>query len=828
VAHVDVDGSRLAVVGTTAEPLEQLPTREHDARARGEDNEHLELDEGQLHHLAPDGHRAPGQVDSQLAPLENLFALTGEVRRRRATQQRADTAPELADREGLGDVVVGAELEPEDLVELLAASSEHDDRDVALRAYALADLEAVESREHDVEHDEVERVPAELPKRFLAVTRLNDAVPVALEGVREQRLNRLLVVDEENCGRRRHRAVTPASGFRRAYYSPAMEAPRPRRRRRRLGRSGTATTMDGRLVRVGLVVLAPALVALLFAVSTPGTLPRSPLQPLFDGKAAQALADTLSLEFPSRVPGSLGAEGAARWYSETMSGLGISAREDRWEADLAGLGSVTLENVVSEIPGRSDHAIIVVAHRDNAGSVRPGVDNATGTAALLELARSFAPVGGQSPRLQHTLVLVSTDGGAYGGAGAARFVETSPFAKDALAAVVLDDLAGQGATRIAIASDASDSPPQTLVRTAIARVAEETRLAPRLPSVTTQLLDLGMPFADDEQGRLLGGGIAALTLTTSGHPELRPHPAEPTPAGAVKLDRLGKATEALVDSLDASARPAFRTPDSLYFGDRALSGWAFRLTLVVLVVPITLGTVDLVARSRRRGLTYRPALRALRTRLFVWLGGVALLALGAVGGVFPTGENLPLPTFVELVTNPPVGAISALAAVFAIAWVVARRRLVPRRDITQDERLAGMVVALVALCGVAIALAVAKPYALVFVLPSLYAWPWIPLGRISWRGPALFLVGLAGPLLGLLLLANQVGIGVARAALYVSGLATVGYVSLGSVLAAVAWAAVAAQFAAVAFGRYAPYADGAEPPPPGLVRSSIRHFVRRR
>ena len=65
--------------------------------------------------------------------------------------------------------------------------------------------------------------------------------------------------------------------------------------------------------------------------------------------------------------------------------------------------------------------------------------------------------------------------------------------------------------------------------------------------------------------------------------------------------------------------------------------------------------------------------------------------------------------------------------------------------------------------------------------------------------------------------------------LYVLGLATVGYISLGSVLLALAWAAAAGQLGALAFGRYAPYAGGAEPPPAGLVRTAIGSlFVRSR
>jgi hypothetical protein len=123
---------------------------------------------------------------------------------------------------------------------------------------------------------------------------------------------------------------------------------------------------------------------------------------------------------------------------------------------------------------------------------------------------------------------------------------------------------------------------------------------------------------------------------------------------------------------------------------------------------------------------------------------------------------------------------------------------------------------------VAVVLALAKPYALVFVLPSLYAWLWLPLEGRTWQRAAAFAVGLAGPLAGVLLLARELGTSPFEATRYVIGLATVGYVPVASVVAALVWLAVAAQVGALAFGRYAPYAGGAEPPPPGVLRRALR------
>lgn len=607
-----------------------------------------------------------------------------------------------------------------------------------------------------------------------------------------------------------------------------MEAARPRSRRRRPRRGTVERPLNTRLVRVASIVVAPALLALLFSVSTPGTLPRLALEPLFDGSSAAELAARLSTEYPARVPGTPEAERAALWYQETISALGLATENEVWSEELAGLGDVELRNVVTVVPGRSEEAIVLVAHRDNAGTDQPLGDNASGTAALIELARGFAPQeAAPDPRPQRTLVLVSTDAGAYGGAGAAHFAAGSPYAEDAFAAIVLDVLGGPGAPRLTFAGARPKSPARTFVTTAAARVEEQVGIAPELPSALTQLVDLGIPFAVGEQGPFLARGVAALTLTTAA-------PGDPGPSGdldaslaVTRLGQLGRATEALVGSIDASVG-AFRTPDSLFLDDRVASGWTVRLTLVAAVAPFALGVLDLLVRIRRRRLPLIPAIRGMRARLIFWLYGGVLVGIGALTGLFPTGTSLPLPPYSPFIVDWPIAGLAVLGIAFALGWLASRRRLLPIAAPKPEERLAGYAVALAWLGLVAVVIAVAKPYALVFVLPSLYAWLWLPLRTRFWERGAIYVLGLLGPVVGLLVLANELGLDLVDAPLYAVGLATVGYVSLGSVLLALAWAAAAAQLAALAFGRYAPYAGGVEPPPPGVIRSSIAWLTRAR
>ena len=115
-----------------------------------------------------------------------------------AAEDRLHAGDELARRERLRDVVVGADLEPGDTVGLLVARREHENRHRGLRADAAADLEAVDAGQADVEHDEADRVPRELRERLLAGAHPDHAIAVTAEVRPHDRADRLLVLDEEH------------------------------------------------------------------------------------------------------------------------------------------------------------------------------------------------------------------------------------------------------------------------------------------------------------------------------------------------------------------------------------------------------------------------------------------------------------------------------------------------------------------------------------------------------------------------------------------------------------------------------------------------------
>ncbi len=75
----------------------------------------------------------------EIAVVEHL--LLGSLEGRDTPEVRVDAREQLAHRERLGDVVVRADLEAEELVPLLDAGRQHDDRD-APRLVHAAELSA--------------------------------------------------------------------------------------------------------------------------------------------------------------------------------------------------------------------------------------------------------------------------------------------------------------------------------------------------------------------------------------------------------------------------------------------------------------------------------------------------------------------------------------------------------------------------------------------------------------------------------------------------------------------------------------------------------------
>jgi hypothetical protein len=603
---------------------------------------------------------------------------------------------------------------------------------------------------------------------------------------------------------------------------------RPSRRRPRRG--SLERPVDGRLYRSAFLVISLPLLILAFSSTRPTTLPAPVLPPSFDGPSTRASAIEFSQTFPARAPGSADGLAAADWVRERLAQYGLQTDRDVWLQDVPDLGTVRLQNVWAVAPGQSSDAIVVMAHRDNTGAGPGANDNATGTAALIELARSYAQTtpggsqGGARVRPAHTIVFLSTDGDAFGNIGARRFAARAPL--HVVATVNLEAIGGHGLPRLLINADTPRSPAAALVQTTAQRIVEQAGAAPQHAGLPDQLLDLAFPLAFYSQGPVVAHGIPAVTMTTAGERPPAPFSDRPATISGTRLAAMGRAAQQLLGSLDQGVELAQGTTTYLWGGGRIVRGWAIELLLASLLIPFAVATVDLFAHCRRRRIALAPALRALRSRLFFWAYLGAVFYGLAFVGAFPTTDGIAPEPGSQIAGDWPVLALFLFAALGLVGWIVGRQRLVPRRGATSEEVLAGETAALLGLSVASLLVLATNPFALIFVLPALHAWLWLPTLRrgASATRAAVFLVGFVGPAALVLELARRYGLGF-DAPWYLLQLVASGVVGFPLVAATLATGACAAQLAVSASGRYAPYPKRGERPARGPIRGAVRAVV---
>jgi hypothetical protein len=139
-----------------------------------------------------------GQVELHDAALDagRLCARVGGVG---VAQRDTHAGQQLAHRERLGDVVVGAEVERLDLDGVLALRREHDDRQRGVeRAHAPDDLEAVDSGQSEVEQHEIEGAVRNALQCVLAGEHRGDGIVLSFQRDAQGAQHDRLVVDEQD------------------------------------------------------------------------------------------------------------------------------------------------------------------------------------------------------------------------------------------------------------------------------------------------------------------------------------------------------------------------------------------------------------------------------------------------------------------------------------------------------------------------------------------------------------------------------------------------------------------------------------------------------
>ena len=593
-----------------------------------------------------------------------------------------------------------------------------------------------------------------------------------------------------------------------------MTAASPASERRRPRPGSLERPVNGRLYRATWAFVTVPLLLLAVTVAQPAALHTPTTVAGFDAASSAVTAEDLATRFPDRFPGTPGAAGAESWFTHELATSGFDVQRDAFTATIDGR-TTKLVNLIAVKAGRSPQEIVVMAHRDDNGTGSGLDDNASGTGALIALARSWAPnVQLRAP--SYSIAFVSTDGAEQGALGAAHFAAEAIRRRNVVAVINLDSIGGKGSPRLEFGGDTTRSPAPGLLETLQSTLGTVTR-----PGALDQLISLAFPFNAYEQAPFVSAGIPAVTLTTA---RARPAPVSKTKRlHLVPLGQIGNATLDAINALEQGVTVEQGPSSYLYLGRRLLRGWLIELVLVAMLLPFMAAAVDLFARCRRRRIPISPAFRSYRSRLAVWAWiGLLFLLFAALGFLGSTGGR-PMPLND---VRWPVGALLVLVLLGIAGWLVPRDRLRPHRPVDSEAELAGQTAALLVLSVVGLLLAATNPYALVFLLPCVHFWLWLP--QVQTRPRAVralvLLAGLSGPTYLVWTFATHYGLGW-DAPWYIAQLFAVGYAPRTLFVIALVWLAAAGQLFALAGSRYAPYPAAEERPRRGPVRDLIRTLI---
>src|SRR5438067_8170117 len=131
-----------------------------------ESSQKFKFNRGHLYGFPGSAELASSEVHFRVAKSVNLRHFS-----RSAAQRCLNPCAQFAWAEGLGDIVVGSQFQPQYFVRLLRLSCQQNDRRAqAGPAQLAAHLEAVLMRKHYIENDQVKRLLSRPPACRLAVT----------------------------------------------------------------------------------------------------------------------------------------------------------------------------------------------------------------------------------------------------------------------------------------------------------------------------------------------------------------------------------------------------------------------------------------------------------------------------------------------------------------------------------------------------------------------------------------------------------------------------------------------------------------------------------
>jgi hypothetical protein len=395
---------------------------------------------------------------------------------------------------------------------------------------------------------------------------------------------------------------------------------------------------------------------------------------------------------------------------------------------------------------------VLVAPRDCAeGSC--AASSGAATAALLELASNF-----NGTRHRKTLVLVSTDGSAAGGAGA-RLLADGLEQQPAEAVVVVSQPGSSLQSRPFVVPWSAGDQSTSIQLLESAKAAVESEVGSDAIALETlpSLFHLAIPSGLGEQAVLIQSGADAVALSSAGDRPLADSNDGLGSLSANTLGNFGRATLSLTMALDTATEPLEHGPGAYVpLAGKLLPGWALALLAATLLLPVGVVSVDGLARASRAN---EPVLRTLGWvlgRSTPFLGVLVLSYLMSLVGLIPRPEFPFDPQRHQL----DLGATFAIVVLLGglVAAIYFTRQLGAPGG---SEEAIAPAVGLVAFLAAAL-IWFANPYLALLFVPAIHLWLAAALPEIRGRlGVPIIAaaLGLVLPVVAVAYLGSSLGVG---------------------------------------------------------------------
>ena len=473
------------------------------------------------------------------------------------------------------------------------------------------------------------------------------------------------------------------------------------------------------MYRAAWVVAAVLVVIALFTLGSTDTPKLSQEPPSFDGDAAYVDLKTIVEDFPQRLAGTDPDNRCGIWVDQQFRQDELETHIDGFTATVNG-EDVALQNVWGLAKGRTTGTILVLANRDVPPLATQGAgNNASGLAALLELARDFTVTGHD-----HNIIFLCTTGDAYGALGARQFAEAHQI-DDLYAVIALRDVAKPDSASIALdgwSPRPKTAPPWLWLLPAPA-AKRDSNTDTELPTVAAQILRLAVPISAGSQGPFVAAGVPAITVSAAG-------PATPAQGDTLDgvstetLTKVGTTVQNMIMAVDAMTTPGQHSGGAIFLTRRVqLSGGALAAILAALLLPLVAVGVDLFAHCSRARIRLRPALLRAGLHLAPWLLVIAIVYFANLVGLLPHSPDAVIPPDSRLAANPRYLRVVVLIVLMLVAYVyaVAVERRAERRVLT-DPR-ATILMSHLLLVAIALLALLIDPFAVLLVLPGAILWP---------------------------------------------------------------------------------------------------------